>query len=97
MLRKHRDRSEIMNDILDTANGGGATRARIMQKANLTYTQMKEHVSILTEKNLLNYERDTQMYKTTEKGLMLLNAYAILGELINTTAVVAASPQQYLF
>jgi len=47
---KHRDRSEIVNDILNTANGGGATKTRIMQNANLSYMQMKEHVNILTEK-----------------------------------------------
>jgi predicted transcriptional regulator len=46
-----------------------------MYKANLSYAQLKEYMIVLTEGDLLRYDLDTQTFKTTEKGLSLLEAY----------------------
>ena len=64
---KYRSRSEIVAIILEAANGG-TTRTRIMYKAFLSFAQLKEYLSMLLEKGLIEYEEGTRRYKTTEKG-----------------------------
>jgi predicted transcriptional regulator len=69
----YRDRTEITRQILDIANGTeGLTMVKIMYKAFLSYKQVKEYVALLTENDLLRYDSITHTYKTTEKGLRLL-------------------------
>ncbi len=67
----NRNRTEIVNQILETANGG-AIKTKIMRKVFLTHDQMKEYLSILTESGLLSYDVYTRTFKTTEKGLDIL-------------------------
>ena len=85
---KYRSRIDIMSQILEAANGGGATRTKIMYKAFLSFVQLKEFLTLLTENDLLSFDRETQTFKTTEKGLRFLNAYNKLGD------VMKASSQQ---
>jgi len=85
---KYRSRTEIVCNILDAANGGGATKTKIMYAAFLSYAQLKEYLSVLIENNLLEYSNGTQ-FKTTEKGLNYLKMYREIGELFQqqTTTV----------
>jgi len=46
-----------------------------MYTAFLSYTQLKEYLSVLRENNLIEYLDGTQTFKTTEKGLNYLNMY----------------------
>ena len=69
-----RSRTEIVRDILDSANGG-ATKTKIMYTAFLSYIQVHEYLSVLIENNLIEYIDGTQTYKTTEKGLHFLKMY----------------------
>ena len=87
---KYRSRTEIVSNILDAANGGGATKTKIMYAAFLSYAQLKEYLSVLIENNLLEYSNGTQTYKTTEKGLNYIKMYREIGELLQqqtTTAI----------
>ena len=69
----NRSRTEIMECILDAANkGGGTSKTKIMYFAFLSYTQLHEYLSLLSENKLLEYHDGTQTYKTTEKGLYFL-------------------------
>ena len=81
---KNRSRTEIVSDILNSANGG-ATKSKIMYKAFLSYGQLKEYLSVLIENNLIEYLDGTQIYKTTEKGLYFLKKCEELQELLPTT------------
>ncbi len=81
---KNRSRTEIVSDILNSANGG-ATKSKIMYKAFLSYGQLKEYLAVLIENNLIEYLDGTQIYKTTEKGLYFLKKYEELQELLPTT------------
>ena len=86
----YRSRTEIVCNILDAANGGGATKTKIMYTAFLSYAQLKEYLSVLTENNLLEYVDGTQTFKTTEKGLIYLKTHNEIGELLQqqtTTAI----------
>jgi predicted transcriptional regulator len=80
---RYRSRIEIISKVLDAANGGGATRTKIMYRAYLSYTQMKEYVELLTERGLLSYDLDRQTFRTTEKGLRFLQAYNQISDMIN--------------
>ena len=81
---RYRSRTDIINDILDAANGGGggATKTKIMYRAYLSFTQMKEYLRVLTENNLLRYDAYTQTFKITEKGLKFLQTYDQMFDLI---------------
>jgi predicted transcriptional regulator len=70
---RYRSRTDIISDILDAANGGGATRTKIMYKAYLSYNQLKEYLMFLTENNLLSHDPYSQTFKTTEKGIKFLD------------------------
>jgi predicted transcriptional regulator len=76
-----RNRIEIISQILETANGGVTSKIRIMYKVNLSYAQLKDYLMTLSDKNLLSYDLDTHTFKTTEKGLSFLKAYAQLDQL----------------
>jgi predicted transcriptional regulator len=83
---KYRSRTEIVGTILDAANGR-ATKTKIMYKAFLSYAQLKEYLSILTENNLIEYLDGSQTFKTTEKGLNYLKMHNEIEELLQTTTV----------
>ena len=78
----NRSRTEIVAMILDAANEGGETKTKIMYKAFLSYGQLKEYLSILTENNLIEYLDGTHTFKTTEKGLNYLKMHNKSRELL---------------
>ena len=84
---KYRSRTEIVCNILDAANGR-ATKTKIMYKAFLSYAQLKEYLSVLTENNLIEYLDGTQTFKTTEKGLNLLKIHNEMGELLQQSNTI---------
>ena len=72
MIRmKYRSRTDITGLILEAANGG-ATKTKIMYKAYLSFAQLREYLSMLLEKGLIDYVEGQAIYKTTEKGIRLL-------------------------
>jgi predicted transcriptional regulator len=79
---KYRSRNRIISEILDAANGGNATKTKLMYKAYLSFGQIKEYLSVLTENDLLSYDAHTQTFKTTERGLMFLKAYNQMHDMI---------------
>ena len=83
---KNRSRNNITRDILDAASGGSATRTKIMYKSYLSFGQLKEYLSGLTDNGLLIYDAHAQTFMTTEKGLRLLDAYNQLHDMINAPA-----------
>jgi predicted transcriptional regulator len=83
---KYRSRNDIISEILEAVNGGtgGLTKTKIMYHAFLSYAQMKEYLTVLTETGLLNYDVDTRQFKTTEKGLRLLDTYNQMSDVMKT-------------
>lgn len=56
-----------------------------MYKAYLSYSQLKEYLSLLQDRQLLKYEEGSQIYTITEKGLRFMNAYDDIRELVSGT------------
>lgn len=84
---KHRSRSEIIGAILEAANGGGATKTTIMYKAVLSYDLMKQHLIFLAENDLIEYEQGMMTYRTTERGMRLLQLYNNMNEMAHLTVM----------
>jgi predicted transcriptional regulator len=77
------DQSQPNNQVgllLDTANGGGATKTKLMYKAYLSFNQLREYLALLVENGMIEYEGD-QTYRTTEKGIRLLQIQNTMDEL----------------
>ena len=78
---RYRDRIDIISQILEAANGG-ITKTKVMYKAFLSYTQMNENLTALIEKDLLRYDENTRIFRTTEKGLRFLDIYNRISAMI---------------
>ena len=83
----NRSRTEIVINILDAANGG-TTKTKIMYIAFLSYTQLTEYLSVLTDNNLIEYLDGTNKFKTTEKGLNYLNIHNESRKLLPQTTTI---------
>ena len=78
---KYRSRTDIVSQILEAANGG-TTKTKIMYGAYLSYTQLKEYLSVLIENGLMEYQEGEQKYKTTQKGIEFLRTYDQIGQMM---------------
>ena len=63
-------------------------RQKLCTAAFLSYAQLKEYLSLLTENNLIEYLDGTQTFKTTEKGLNYLKTYNEIGELLQQSNTI---------
>jgi len=81
--RKRRDRLFIMAEILEIAREG-CLKTQIMYRANLSFAQLNEYLSLLLDLNLLEVSKATErtLYKTTDKGLRYLQSYREIRELL---------------
>jgi predicted transcriptional regulator len=100
-MRFNRSRDDIISDILEVASGGGiATKTGIMFKTFLTHAQMKNYLTYLTQHDLIEYDVGAQIYKTTEKGLIFLDTYGQMDDMIKdgplptTTTTSLSYPQE---
>ncbi|MGH9925382.1 MAG: winged helix-turn-helix domain-containing protein [Nitrososphaeraceae archaeon] len=88
---KYRSRTEIVGLILEAANGGGATKTKIMYKAFLSFAQLQEYLTMLQDNGLIEYEDGKHTYRTTEKGMKLLEIYEKMSELVPPLAPTTES------
>ena len=58
---KYRSRTEIVGLILEAANGGGATKTKIMYKAFLSFAQLREYLTMLQGNELSNTREETTL------------------------------------
>lgn len=78
---KYRSRTDIVALILE-ATKDGAAKTKIMYKAFLSYSQLKEYLSILLERELIEYLEKEQIFRITDKGRRFLYLYSKVMELI---------------
>lgn len=70
--------------ILESATGGAVTKTKIMYSAFLSYQQLKEYLAILQENDLIEYREGERAYRTTSKGMQLLQLSNRIDELTPT-------------
>jgi predicted transcriptional regulator len=71
---KNRSRVEIAIEILRTALEP-SKKTVIMYKCSLEYPQLKEYLPFLQENQLLEFIRETKLYKTTPKGVHTMELF----------------------
>lgn len=80
---KRRDRLYIMAQILEITKDS-SLKTQIMYKANLSFSQLSEYLSLLIEMNLLEtvVNQDRTVYRTTRKGTEYLKSYKQIKDLL---------------
>lgn len=79
MINNRRSEVEIINEILNLSKNG-ARKTEILYQGNMSYSQLKSYLPFLIDKNIVeeyngyNNGNSTTMYKTTIKGLELLES-----------------------
>ena len=77
----YRSKTEIISQILDTANGG-ITKTKLMYKVFLSHDQLKEYLAVLTQSDLLRFDFVSRTFMATEKGLRFLYLYNQIDQLM---------------
>ena len=67
--QRRRARHDIMVEILEAAQHGGR-KSHIISKLNLSYRQAELYLDHLLSKNFI--EKEDKFYRTTEKGLNVI-------------------------
>jgi predicted transcriptional regulator len=82
---KHRCKADIFAVILETAASGQVQKSKIYYNSFLTYQRLKRYMSVLIGAGLIQHfdYKDNRLYKTTEKGILFLQAYKSMKELID--------------
>ena len=82
-VSKHRCKADIIAIILEAAATGGTTKAKIYYRSFMTYQRLKGYLLLLEENGLIEYSDKERLYKTTHKGILTLQAYFGMRELID--------------
>jgi predicted transcriptional regulator len=61
--------------------GQGVTKTRIVNKAQLSSSQLKEYIYYLRQQELVNYDEEKRIFRTTRKGKRFLKLYDEMSEL----------------
>ena len=88
-LWDRRDRLGIIAEIIEIANGG-RLKTQIMYGVNLSFSQVKEYLSFLTEMGFLkvHIENRKRVYETTAKGIKYIENYREMSNLLLTSETV---------
>ena len=84
-IHRYRNRIDIIAQLLDAASTP-TTRTKMMYKAMLSYEQLKEYLLMLSENNLIGYDKPSQRFTTTDKGFQFMKRYEDLTTLISAIA-----------
>ena len=81
---KRRSSFLIIAEVLEMAKEG-VVKTQIMYDTNMSFPQLKNYLSLLLERNLLEASQTSikTTYKTTEKGTQYLQQYRTIAELLN--------------
>jgi predicted transcriptional regulator len=93
---KYRSKTDIIGHILEVVNShgdNGLTKTKIMYNVFLSFAQLKEYLSVLLEKGLIEEyqieqeekekQRSSSYYRITHKGRRFLEIYRGLSEMIS--------------
>lgn len=78
---KYRSRSEIISSILEVTNGNRVRITEIQFKTYLSYKLVREYLVHLLQSDLLEYVEGERTFKTTPKGMQVLQTYNKMKEL----------------
>ncbi|MGC1132949.1 MAG: winged helix-turn-helix domain-containing protein [Nitrososphaeraceae archaeon] len=85
---KHRSRLEIISSILEVTNGNRVKRTEIQYKTYLSNNLLTEYLVQLLQCDLIEYIEGERAFKTTPKGMQVLQTYNKMDELLVRTHLV---------
>jgi predicted transcriptional regulator len=88
---KYRSRMDIIATILESARKG-ASKTKLMYGAYLSYSQLKEYLAFLQNRNLLSLDEKTQTLWPTDRGLHFLNVYDEVRDMISINGQERPAP-----
>jgi predicted transcriptional regulator len=76
--------TEIIQIILETITSReeGITKTQLMYKSFMSYIQLVEYLTVLRRSGLIEYNPSTSTYKTTTRGLRLLEVTKEINKLV---------------
>jgi predicted transcriptional regulator len=77
---KYRSRTDIIVSMLEAARDGGI-KTKIMYSSFLSSHQLRTYLELVISNGLLAYDSTKERYRTTEKGLRLLELYDSIDKL----------------
>jgi predicted transcriptional regulator len=77
---KYRSRTDIIVSMLEAARHG-ATKTKIMYSSYLSSYQLRTYLELVISNSLLEYDSAKERYRTTEKGLRLLELHNSIDKL----------------
>jgi predicted transcriptional regulator len=84
MMMILRDFQDIIAEILQCAQvDQGITKTRVMYEVQLSFTQIKEYFQYLQQNELVSYDEENRVFRTTMKGKKFLKLYNEMTELIS--------------
>lgn len=82
-IHRYRNRIDIIAQLLYAASSP-ITKTKMMYKALLSYEQLKEYLVMLTENDLIAYDKSSGRFSTTYKGYEFIRRYEDLNNLIDS-------------
>ena len=79
---KYRDRAQILYYLLKLLSIQSVNKTRLMYVAYLSYSQLKEYLRLMVDKDLIR-ELPTRKFILTEKGLRLYHLLAEVGDILD--------------
>ncbi len=98
MKHSYRSENEIFSDILRAIDNGEATISEIQSKTYVSYPSMKKYLTILVQHDLIAYSREEKRFRLTQRGIHVLDTYAMMDELLvrKTTHKVTKEPYYFV-
>ena len=87
---KYRSRTDIIVSMLEAARFE-ATKTKIMYSSYLSSHQLRVYLELVIRNGLFAYDSAKRRYRTTEKGLRLLELYNDVGKLQLADSVLTTS------
>ena len=87
---KNRSKTDIIVSMLEAARFE-ATKTKIMYSSYLSSHQLRAYLELVIRNGLFAYDSVKQRYRTTEKGLRLLELYKNVGKLELADSLLATS------
>jgi predicted transcriptional regulator len=85
---KNRTHHDILAKVLQTAKGtDGIAKTRIMYGAYLSSSQLKEYIAYCQGHGLVSYDAGKRVYKTTNKGIRLLEIFEKMHEIVPSGSI----------
>ncbi len=87
---KRRNAMEIAVSVLEEARNG-INKTRLVYRTNLNFLLIQRYVDFLVQKNMMEIINDpTPIYKTTQKGISLLDEFSKIKNILGTNELAVA-------